>query len=362
MDWEVRGYRLGKLKDRFCAVWYEEGQRRRYRLDVSAKRPRSEGLAALATFARLREATQLVEAGPITVETIFKAYIEDRRQEGKDTKRQKWTWNLLAPTFAHFAPDDLDAKNIDVGGELLTICHKYAVDLERAGKARDTIWDRLSYLRTAVNWAHKHRLIDRKPYVWVPQKGKPRDVVAEEHEALKILENCQMPHIRLFVLLAISTGARKTAILQLTWDRVDLERRIIDFRLREDKGILNKAGQKGRSVVEFGTVLELALREAKEASRSDYVIEWAGGPVKDIKKGLQAAINRAGLKHRGIGAHVLRHSTATWLADENIDMRKIQKMLGHRNQRTTEEIYAKYRRGYLSEAATVIDLKLARTG
>lgn len=303
-----------------------------------------------------------MESGPLTIEKIFNAYIDDRRQEGKDVRRQRWTWNLLAPTFASLTPDDLAASNIEVDGELRTICHKYALEMDKKGLARDTIWDRLAYLRTAINWAHNRKLISDKPYVWVPQKGKPRDIVIEESEFLRVLENCRAPHVRLFVLVAISTGARKTAILQLTWDRVDLERKIIDYRLHEDKGILSKAGKKGRSVVEFGVALELALREAKEASRSQYVIEWAGGPVKDIKKGLMAAIKRAGLEHRNIGAHVLRHSHATWLADENIDMRKIQKMLGHRNMKTTEEIYAKYRRGYLSEAATVIDLKLARSG
>jgi integrase len=303
-----------------------------------------------------------VASGPLSVEKLFKAYIEDRRQEGKDVKRQEWTWNSLTATFATLTPDDLGAKNVLVNGELRTVCHKYAVELEQQGLARDTIWDRLSYLRTAMNWAFKNEMLARKADVWVPQKGKPRDIVAEESEAFAILASCKLPHVRLFVLLAISTGARKTAILQLTWDRVDFDRRQIDFRLKEQKSILDKRGQKGRSVVEFGLVVELALREAKEAARSPYVIEWARGPVKDIKKGLTAAVERAGLTHRKIGSHVLRHSTATWLADENIDMRKIQKMLGHRNMKTTEEIYAKFRKGYLTEAANVIDLKLAKMG
>lgn len=140
---------------------------------------------------------------------------------------------------------------------------------------------------------------------------------------------------------------------------MDFERRIIDFRDRTQKGILDKRGQKGRAVVEFGVVLELALREAYEAARTSYVVEWAGKPVKNIKKGLAAAIQRAGLKGRNVGAHVLRHSTATWLADESVDMRKIQKMLGHKNIKTTEEIYAKYRRGYLAQAANVLDMKLS---
>lgn len=358
MDWEIRGYKLGKLRGNWCVVWKEGDKRRRYGLGVSLKRPVAEGVAALSAFVRRREAAQLVDSGPLTLEKIFKAYIEDRRKEGKSVKNQEWNWTSLAPTFGPLMPADVEIP-VEVEGEMRTICHKYAVELAARGLARDTIWDRLSYLRTAINWAAKRNLIVEKPYVWVPQKGKPRDVVLEEAEFLEILSGCRQPHIRLFVLIAITTGARKTAILQLRWDRTDFERRIIDFRDRREKGILDKRGQKGRSVVEFGVALELALREAKEAARSEFVIEWAGGPVKDIKKGLSAAVERAGLKDRKIGAHVLRHSTATWLADESIDMRKIQKMLGHRNIKTTEETYCKYRKGYLTEAANVINMKIA---
>lgn len=361
MDWEVRGYKLGRYREHWCVVWRDGDTRRRYSLDVSVKRPQTEGLAALAVFVRRREAAQLTESGPLTIEAIFKAYIEDRRKEGKNVKSQQWVWASLAPTFGPMMPEDIETL-ITVEGEQRTICHKYAVDMVARGLARDTIWDRLSYLRTAINWAANRNLLARKPFVWVPQKGKPRDIVIDEAEVLAIISGCREPHIRLFVLMAISTGARKSAILQLTWDRVDFERRIIDFRDKREKSILDKRGQKGRSVVEFGVALEIVLREAKEAARSGFVIEWAGGPVKDVKKGLMAAIERAGLKDRKFGAHALRHSTATWLADESVDMRKIQKMLGHRNIKTTEEIYAKYRKGYLTEAANVIDLKLAKMG
>jgi integrase len=254
-----------------------------------------------------------------------------------------------------------------VEGEERTVCHEYALAPAKQGLARDSIWDRLCYLRTALNWAKKHNLIERTPYVWVPQKGPPRDMVWDEEQVLRLLECCSMPHVRLFVLIAIATSARKTAILQLTWDRVDFERRIIDFRaaraadiLAAPEGILVKRKLKGRSVCEFGDVLGIALIEAKEAARSPYVIEWNGAQVLNIKKGLSGAIERAGLKQRGAGAHVIRHSAATWWADLSIDMRKIQKMLGHRDIKTTETIYAKYRRGYLSEPANVIDLKLAK--
>ncbi len=371
MGRRVGEYTLGKVTGRYCVTWWEtdaSGQRsrKRFRLQINADRPEAEGIAALNAFVRSREAAQAVAGGDLTIGEIFQRYIDDLRKNGKKTENQRWIWKSLEAKFGGLFPEDIEEVR-DVEGEPRTVCHEWAVEAARRGLARDTIWDRLCYIRTSLNWAFKHNLIGRVPHVWVPQKGPPRDTVWSQEEIERLLDACGMPHVRLFVLTAVATGARKTAILELTWDRVDFERRIIDFRttrptdiLEAPEAILTKRKQKGRSVVEFGNVLGVALMEAKEAARSPFVIEWNGRRVLNIKKGLAGAIARAGLKKRGAGAHVIRHSTATWLADENIDMRKIQKMLGHRNLKTTEEIYAKFSRGYLSEAANVIDLKLAK--
>lgn len=373
MGRRVGEYELGRLTGRYCVVWWEtdsSGQRsrKRYRLPVDSAQPETEAIAALNAFIRSREASELAATGDLTIGELFARYVDDVRKNGKKTDNQLWIWKSLEPLFGALYPEDLQEMRM-VEGEQRTVCHEYAMTLARQGLARDTIWDRLCCLRTAMNWAYKRNLIARIPHVWVPQKGPPRDLVWSEDEILRLIECCGMPHVRLFVLIAIATSARKTAILQLTWDRVDFERRIIDFRAQRaadifeaPEGILEKRKQKGRSICEFADVLGVALLEAKEAARSRFVVEWNGEQVLNIKKGLSAAIERAGLKQRGAGAHVIRHSAATWLADQSIDMRKISKMLGHRDEKTTATIYAKYRRGYLTEPANVIDLKLARKG
>jgi integrase len=356
-------YQLGKLGGRYVVTWWEteagKRSRKRFRLPVDAKRPQAEGIAALNQFIRAREASLDANRGDFTIAELFDRYVDDLRKNGKRNDNQKWIWKSLGPKFGPLLPADIESPVI-VEGEERTICHEYAMELARQGLARDTIWDRLSCLRTALNWAKKRNLIDQVPYVWVPAKGKPRDIIWTEEEIIRLLASCESPHVRLFILIAIATGARKTAILQLLWERVDFERRMIDFRDTAERSILEKRRIKGRAVVEFGDAVGIALMEAKDAALTDHVIEFNGKPVGNIKKGLAAAIKRAGLKQFGAGAHVIRHSAATWLADESVDMRKIQKMLGHKDMKTTETIYAKYRRGFLTENANIIDLKLAR--
>lgn len=53
------------------------------------------------------------------------------------------------------------------------------------------------------------------------------------------------------------------------------------------------APRKGRAVVPMNAGLRAALSAAREGARTDYVVEWAGEPVKSIKTGFYAAVEAA---------------------------------------------------------------------
>ena len=85
----------------------------------------------------------------------------------------------------------------------------------------------------------------------------------------------------------LTTAARVTAVLALTWDRVDFERRQINLRLGEGR-------RKGRAIVPINDTLLSALIDARQGALTDYVVEWACRPVKSIKKGFASAVINAG--------------------------------------------------------------------
>jgi integrase len=340
----VGKYRLGQLHGEAVVCWRDEKGPHRRRLGVNTE---IEGRAALDSW--VRSVTLLRERQTKTVQDIFDAYRADREKDGKLIANFDNDWKALKPRFGDM---EVDAITDDV-------CRDYAAMRFEGGKSASTIWTELTRLRSCINWALKRRIISTAPYIWVPSKPEGRTTTMTADEVLSLIDACVMPHLKLFVILAITTGARSAAICQLEWTRVDFESGMIDYRRKEAVNPLTKRTMKGRAVVALTAEARAALIEAKTGALTGHVIEWDGLPVKKIRKAFAAAVKRAGLP-KTITPHVLRHTVATWLDEDGIPMERISKMLGHRDRRTTEKIYSKPGVDVLRPAADVIDLRLKR--
>jgi len=335
--------------------------RQRYRLGLSLTEPRTKAEARLNEWIRRRERA-LFEESDQTIDDIMELYFADRLKDGKSVEKEQRLWrSRLAPFFGDLKPVDINMP-VTVDGEERTYPHKYAWERSRQGIRRATIVHELNILRTGLNWAAKPgRNLIQPVAVWLPRRAKPRNTKMTMEQLMRLLEECRAPHLRLFVILAISTGARKAAILDLTWDQVDLQRRVIDFRIDNDQDdILDSGGKKGRAVVDMGQIAFEALSIAKRWRQTSHVIEYNGKPVKDVHGALKRAMRRAGIDGKFFGAHAIRHSIATLIADSGVDMRRIQRLLGHENFETTDRVYAGHSRGYLSDVAQYVDDALTK--
>lgn len=244
------------------------------------------------------------------------------------------TWKNLAPHFG---------KRI---GSAITRddCRAYHEAQRKKGYAPSTIVTELALLRACLRWRYKNAA----PSIWLPPTSPARDHWLTKDEAREIIAAAETPHVRLFVILGLTTGARASAILDLTWDRVDFAHGTIDYR-PAGRNITNKR----RTVVPINETARSALEAAYEARLTDHVIEYGGRPLGSIKKGIQRLSARTGIR---FSPHTLRHTCAVWMAQADVPMQKISQYMGHTTIRTTEAFYARYSPSFMQDAsrATVL--------
>lgn len=333
-------YSLGTLVGRPVAVWREKGKRCRVRLG-SKELTQAEAEAELHVFARQR-ARMIETEGAKTIAQLFDAYVNDKQLDGKPTVNQQWLWKALAPSFSHLTADDIDKA----------CCRAYERRRSASGKKPGTIWTELVALRTVLNWAAGAKLIETAPTVTIPKKPEPRDVFVSREELGKLLDAADLPHVKLYIVLAITTAGRMGAILDLTWDRVDFERGMID--LYNPK---HERNAKGRALVPMNDSARAALAAAKPGALTPYVIEWGGQKVAKVRKAIETASRKAGVT---CTPHTLRHTSARWMAEAGVPMEEIASYLGHSNPATTYRIYARYSPSYLRRAAGALELPAVR--
>ena len=98
------------------------------------------------------------------------------------------------------------------------------------GVQAGTILRELGTLKAAIHYAEGNRWIERQPQFIMPVKSPPpRDVWLKREEVALLIEKAKSPHMRLFIKIAVSTAARSGAILDLKWNQLDFDQRLIDF-------------------------------------------------------------------------------------------------------------------------------------
>lgn len=308
----------------YCIAWKAgDGSRKRLSLNTTDR---------VEADAKARAAW--ASAGPqrsmASVGDLVEAYLDGLGGERQE-KRKREAW---AAAKAYWGT--LRSETVDEGVSLA-----YPAWRKRSA---NTHRHELSLVRTALNWAVAQKHLDRAPKVTLPPMPETSVGHLTKAQFRTFLAGCGSPHVELFAMLGVTTGGRKSALLQAKWVQVDFDRALLNLN-----GDGRQQNSKYRATVPLNELILDKLREAKAAALTEYIIEHHGKPLLDIKKGFAAAATRSGVYAH---PHMLRHSAAVWMAEDRVPMAEIASFLGHRDLNVTVRIYAKFHPEYLRRAAS----------
>lgn len=195
-------------------------------------------------------------------------------------------------------------------------------DLERSPA---TINRYLEQLGTMLNMAVSNRYIKESPMKGVKKFRCEHHTIRyltreEEVELYKHLPE----YLKLIVTVALHTGLRRGNILELRWEQINFDYKMIE--------VLKNKGNKKIQIPLSETLYE-EFSKIRQNEGYVFVNPETGLPYQDIKKAFNTAKEKAGIKD--FRFHDLRHTVATRLVEKGIDLAVVQDLLAHSNIQTT---------------------------
>lgn len=271
------------------------------------------------------------------------------------------TTNLRDSTIKRiYSPAFLAFKKI-CGDKLLT---SYSLkDVEIYKKIRSeacaptTVNIEFRTLRAAFNVAIQWKFIQENPFVKSKQLKFPviPPLYLSKEEIQKVLATVREPLLKDLFTIAVLTGMRQGEILNLTWDKVNLENKQIC--ITNNDNFMTKNGST-RIIPMNDQVCSILTRRNHEKNSNTFVFEYNSNRLLPgyVQSKFKKYIRAIGLNDK-LHFHSLRHTFATWLVQGGVNIYEVQKLLGHSSVRVTE-IYSHLAASELHSAVNKIFLPL----
>lgn len=233
-------------------------------------------------------------------------------------------------------------------------------------------------LRGSLNHAVNLGLLTRNPTaVAVPPKPEPREKqILDENQIQTLLITAQdvQPEFLPLYQLALTTGMRLGELLGLSWDDLDWDKKTLTIHRQlkrvQHQGLVLRPPKTraGRRTIKLGSNTWSLLKAHRKAQYQEGFCrdpDWddsnlmftqengaAWGP-RQVQKAFKALLELADLPEMRF--HDLRHTAATHMLANGVDLLTVSRRLGHSRASTTLDTYAHMVSGTQEKAAAVMD-------
>jgi integrase len=262
----------------------------------------------------------------------------------------------------------VDVRTLDIQG-----LYNHLIELQ---VGIPTIRKTHKLLRSALGTAVEVGMIGRNPvsYAHPPREPELEIRILDETQISQFLASISGHKWEALFFLAITTGMRRGELLALRWENMDWIKRTI--RIEQQLSHTSNAGtifqplktKSSRRTIALGEKTILVLRAHYESQRIqrlakgskwiDYGLIFTnakGGPIcaSYLIRVFQRLLEASGLPK--VRFHSIRHSAATVMLRNGVQISVVSRRLGHSKISTTLDVYSHILDGMQSEAADKMD-------
>ncbi len=258
----------------------------------------------------------------------------------------------------------LYADRLEAGLSSTSVAHLHAVLHRALGQAAR--WGQVA--RNVADLVTRPRIARREPQALSPDQARA------------LLEAARDDRLEALYVLALSTGMRQGEILALKWQDLDLDGAHLQVRAtlqrtREGFDFCEPKTARSRRQVALTNKAVSALRRHRARQLEERLLcpYWqdpdlvfaseVGTPIEAtnlIRRSFHPLLARAGLPR--IRFHDLRHTAATLLLGQNVNVKIVSEMLGHSQIAVTLDLYSHVTPTMQRQATEALDAVLAGVG
>lgn len=171
-----------------------------------------------------------------------------------------------------------------------------------------------------------------KYFIKIPfaKKNQKLPVVLSKQEVDLILKNTKNNKHKLMLSLAYGAGLRVSEVVNLKNSDIDFDRNLINIK--------KSKGNKDRITILPKKIINELKYIMLSTTNNSYVFESERGgklSCRTAQKIFEKSLKMSNIK-KNATFHTLRHSFATHLLENGVDIRYVQELLGHKNIWTTQ--------------------------
>ena len=272
----------------------------------------------------------------------FYLYLKGKRYSTSTIK----TYTVFVADFVSFyskkSLQKLTNRDVEIFIEQVFIPRKYSISTQRQFISAIKLLI-LFYPNTQINDLQLER----------PKKSRKLPDVLSQEEVLDIIRATSNLKHRAIIATLYSCGLRISELINL---------RLQDFHIeRKQLVIKNSKGRKDRFVSLADSFLPLLSNYYNSYKPKYFFIEGEKGgkySAESVRQFLKKSCQKA-MVYKKVTPHTLRHSYATHLLENGVDIRYIQSLLGHAKPETTM-IYTHVKRKDLMQIQNPLDVALQK--
>jgi len=355
---EVHRYQGGSLSlkkrkslpDVWVFRWYtQEKGRRVYKKQVVGtviQFPKRKDAEKAVTQLRV-DVNEGAEFAPMNIGQLVAHYKRAELPRLAPSTQEVYTYNLDKFIVPRWGQESLASiKPIEVENWLRDLKGRRGKDASPGVKSKNR-----NLFHALFSHALRYDFAARNPITPVRTSGQRlRDPEFLDGEEFRLLIQTLSLRDRVMVLLAGSTGMRRSELIALRWKDVDFILRQVNITrsIYRNKTWICKTKASRRPVPLHPVVIE-QLAEWRKASTYNGDENFLFPSVKDngdhpiapdmvLRQQIRPALKELGIQKR-IGWHSFRHGLGTMLRQLGVDLKTAQELLRHSNARITMELY-----------------------